>query len=146
MRIRDIPDSYAAFEAYNREFETRTFAVTKAGQRVGNATRDLLLGFYLPRFLWAPARPLVYALMDEPLLQATGYPPPNSGTRRRVEGVLRAQARLLRLWPKPRYPRIISLLRNKTHPQGYSVADIGPPALRRKWAAETGKAGSTDTR
>jgi len=134
MRIQGIPESYAEFEKFSLEYEEKTFASTEAGKRVASATRDLLLSFYLPKALWKKAEPLVYSLMDEPLLKAMGYPLPSDSTRRRVEAVLRARAKLLRMLPKNKYPQLNTLIQYHTHPDGYSVDDIGPKSLREKWA------------
>lgn len=134
MRIQDIPETYEAFEAFSLDYEAKMFANTEASQRVANPTRDLLLSFYLPKSLWKSAEPLVYALMDESLLKAMDYPVPSQSTRRRVEAVLQARAKLMRLLPKHKYPQLSTLLQNATHPEGYTVDDIGPEHLRQKWA------------
>lgn len=136
MRIDAIPETFEAFEQFSRDYEARTFANIAATQRVANATRDLLLSFYLPKPLWKSAEPLVCALMDEPLLKAMDYPVPSDQTRRRVETLLRARARLLRLLPKNKYPQVSTLLQYPTHPDGYTVDDVGPKSLRDKWAAK----------
>ncbi len=136
MRINDIPETFDAFERFSRDYEAKTFANVAATQRVANATRDLLLSFYLPKSLWKSAEPLVYALMDEPLLKAMDYPLPSDAARRRVEGLMKARAKLMRLLPKNRYPQMSTLLQYPTHPDGYSVDDIGPASLRKKWAAK----------
>lgn len=133
MRITDIPQTYEAFEAFSKEYEAKTFGYTEAGARVANSTRDLLLSFYLPKSLWKRAEPMVYCLMDEPLLSAMGYPFPSDKARRRVEMIMRARARLLRVLPKNKYPQLNTLIQNATHPDGYSVEDIGPKSLREKW-------------
>ena len=138
MRIQDIPETYAGFEQFSLDYEQKTFASTEAGKRVASATRDLLLSFYLPQPLWKKAEPMVYALMDEPLLKAMDYPLPSAGTRRRVEALLRVRAKLLRLLPKNKYPHLNTLLQHPTHPDGYSVDDIGPRSLREKWAKSRG--------
>ena len=134
MRIENIPETFEAFEAFSRDYEAKTFADTEAGRRVANSTRDLLLSFYLPKSLWKVAEPAVYALMDEPLLDAMGYPKPGDTARRRIEGLMKARAKLLRLLPKNKYPQMSTLLQYPTHPDGYSVDDIGPTSLRKKWA------------
>ncbi len=51
-----------------------------------------------------------------------------------VEAVLQARAKLLRVLPKHKYPQLNTLLQNETHPDGYTVDDIGPDHLRQKWA------------
>jgi hypothetical protein len=134
MKIQGIPPTLEQFDAFSKAYEERTFANTEACQRVANATRDLLLSFYLPKPLWKSAEPLVYALMDEPLLRAMGYPIPSEAARRRVEAAMRARARLLRVLPKNKYPKLNTLLQFETHPDGYRVTDIGPDSLRDKLA------------
>ncbi|MGB3623165.1 MAG: hypothetical protein WBA20_17605 [Ketobacter sp.] len=67
------------------------------------------------------------------LLTAMNYPVPGAGTRRRVERMLRMRARLLRFLPKHKYPQLSTLIQNQTHPEGYTVHDIGPDHLRQKW-------------
>lgn len=134
MRIKDIPETFEAFEAFSQNYEKEMFANAEASQRVANPTRDLLLSFYLPKFMWKKAEPLVYALMDEPLLKAMDYPVPAASTRRRVESVLKVRAKVMRMLPKHKYPQLLTLLGNETHPDGYTVEDIGPDHLRQKWA------------
>lgn len=134
MRIENIPETFEEFEQFSLDYEAKTFACTDATRRIANSTRDLLLSFYLPKSLWKSAEPLVYALMDELLLKAMDYPIPTNKARRRVEALLRARARLLRILPKNKYPQMSTLLQYETHPQGYTVDDIGPESLRKKWA------------
>lgn len=136
MRIQNIPETYEAFEKFSLNYEAKTFANTAAGQRVANATRDLLLSFYLPKSLWKLAEPAVYALMDDSLLSAMGYPTPSADARARVENLMRGRAKVLRLLPRNRYPQLATLLQYPTHPEGYSVEDIGPASLRAKWAVK----------
>ncbi len=133
MKISGIPETYQEFETFNLTYESDMFAESDAAQRVANPTRNLLLGFYLPEFLWKPAEPLVYSLMDEPLLKAMDYPIPPQRTKAWVEKALQIRARLLRILPKHKYPRVSVLLQNETHPSGYTVDDIGPDKLRQKW-------------
>ncbi|RLU01252.1 oxygenase MpaB family protein [Ketobacter sp.] len=133
MRIQDIPPTYEAFEQWSLDYENKMFANTEATQRVANCTRDLLLSFYLPKSLWKTAEPAVYALMDEPLLKAMNYPLPSPATRRRVEAALRVRAKLMRLLPKHKNPQVMTFQQFPTHPDGYTVEDIGPKSLRDKW-------------
>ncbi|RLU02125.1 MAG: DUF2236 domain-containing protein [Ketobacter sp.] len=134
MRIKDIPDTYEAFEQWSLDYENKMFANAEATQRVANCTRDLLLSFYLPKALWKSAEPAVYALMDEPLLKAMNYPIPSDATRHRVEGALRVRAKFMRLLPKHKNPQMMTFQQFETHPDGYTVEDIGPKSLRDKWA------------
>jgi hypothetical protein len=127
MNIRDIPESYDAFERYNREYERANFRHSEASNRVAGATRDMLLSWFLPKFLWPIGRPFVYALMDGPLLEAFGYPEPSAAARGVVEGALRARSRLLRIFPERRGAKFRSGLRHRSYPEGWRIEDLGPP-------------------
>src|SRR5262245_53933678 len=56
MNIRDIPDSFEKFEAYNRAYEDEHFRYTESNRRVGEATLAMFAAWF-PR----PLRPLVRA-------------------------------------------------------------------------------------
>lgn len=128
MNIRDIPGSYEAFERFNVEFEREHFRYTEASRRVGEATRDMFLGWYLPRALHARCAPAVHALMDPPLLDAFGFPAPPPWLRRVMEGALRTRARLLRLVPERKRPSLSTQKPYRSYPKGYELEALGPPA------------------
>ena len=119
MAIRDLPDSYDAFERFNVDYEREHFAHTNAGHRIAVATRDLRRG-----------RAIVHALLDEPLLDALGLPRPADSSRRLVEVALRARARAVRWLPPRRRPRLRSLDRHRSYPHGYTLETVGPPESR----------------
>ena len=81
MGIRDIPDTYIALEQYNVTYERERFRFCETNRRVEEATRDLFLSWFL-----APLRPLlkpgIYALLEEPALDAFGFPHPPGWLRR----------------------------------------------------------------
>jgi hypothetical protein len=125
MRIRDVPDDILEFERYNRDYEARHFSYADTNQRIGGATRDLLLGFYLPRLLIPLGRPVVHALMDEPLLRAMGFPRPPGFLRRVVVGTLKLRAWVLRRLPERRHPHLLTKVKRPTYPEGYRVEELG---------------------
>jgi len=73
MHIEDIPTDFGEFERYNIAYERENFRYAESNRVIGAITRDLLLGFYLPRFLFPLARPVAHALMDAPLLRGMGF-------------------------------------------------------------------------
>jgi hypothetical protein len=93
---------------------------------VGIATRDLFLSWYLPRPLWGLLEPSIYAMMDEPLLDAFGFPKPSQAMRRFVEAPLKLRARFMRLLPDPQRPTLRTQARHRTYPTGYRIEDLGP--------------------
>ena len=127
MAIDDIPATLEELDAFNRRFEDERFAYTDEGRRVGIATRDLFVSWFpwLPRRLGERA---IHALLDERLLDAFGLPHPTAAERRAVEGALRARARLVRLLPPRRKPRLRTELKRRSYPRGYRIEELGPPA------------------
>jgi hypothetical protein len=132
MAIREIPERYEDFKRFNEDYERRHFRRTEASQRVGLATRDMFLAWFpwLPRRLGAPA---IYALMDDRLLDAFGFPRPSSALRAAVEGALRVRGRAVALLPARRRPRLRTKRRTRTYRRDYVLEELGPePAdLRR---------------
>jgi hypothetical protein len=126
MNIHNIPETYEGFEQFNVEFERTRFRFDEANRRVGSATRDLFLGWF-PAPLRPLVRPAIYALMDDPLIEAFGFPRPSRAARGIVAGVLRARALALRSWPARRRPHLRTEGRQRSYPRGYRIEEIGPP-------------------
>lgn len=126
MGIRDVPDEYGSFERFNLEYEKARFSYTDANHRVGTAVVGMFAGWF-PR----PMRPLVgaaiYSLMDDSVLQGFGFRKPSAMTRAVVLGGLRLRGKVLRWLPKRRRPRLRTQMRHRTYPQGYTMAQLGPP-------------------
>jgi hypothetical protein len=125
MAIREIPDTYGEFERFNEEYERREFRRTEASRRVGTSTRDMFLAWFpgLPRRFGAQA---IYALMDEPLLEAFGFPQPPRAVRAAVENALRARARIVAALPARRRPRLRAQRRTKTYGRDWRLEELGP--------------------
>jgi hypothetical protein len=126
MNIKDIPETYGELDRFNVEFERTKFAYTDAGHRAAAAMIEMFVGKIpgLPRRLGARG---IYALLDEPLLAALGLPRPSAAERRAVEGALKLRARVVRLLPPRRRPRLRTEIRRPTYPHGYRIEELGPP-------------------
>ena len=124
MNIRDIPESYEALESYNRKYEAEHFAYSPNNQLLAEATRDLFLGWTLPKFLWPLGAQLVYAVMDKPMREAFGFLEPSLWAKAVLKTGLWLRKKLLRLLPPRRDP--YRLPPTRTYPEGYSMSDIGP--------------------
>jgi hypothetical protein len=126
MGIRDLPESYAACERFNIEYEQRHYRFTEANRRVGAATVEMFARWFPP-----PLRPLVrrsiYALLDDAVVEGFGFPRSSPTMRRLVAGALRLRARLLRPLPKRRKPRLRTAIRHRSYPSGYRIEELGPP-------------------
>jgi ER-bound oxygenase mpaB/B'/Rubber oxygenase, catalytic domain len=125
MAIEDIPESYAELESYNEGYERERFRRTDATERVARATRDMFLAWFpgLPKRFGAQA---IYALMDEPLVDAFGFPRPPRALRAAVETSLRARARLVALLPPRRRPRRRTRRRTRTYGREWRLERLGP--------------------
>ena len=128
MGIQEIPHSYEAFEQYNLEYEGEHFHYNEANQRVGESTLTLFLSWFP-----APTRPLikpfVYAIMDEKMISAFGFPSPQLWQRQFLEQLLRCRGKLLRYFPARQTPNFYSDEPQRSYPQGYELADLGPPKI-----------------
>jgi hypothetical protein len=128
MGIREIPDDSAVFERFNIDYEREQFRYAESNARVGGATRDLFLSWF-PRVLRPLARPAIYALMDDSLIDSFGFPRPSPAMRRLVDRSMRLRAWCLRRMPPRRRPRLRTELRHRSYPGGYRIEDLGPPKV-----------------
>ena len=126
MAIKEIPEGYDEFERFNVEYERAHFRRTEAGMRIGRATRSMFLAWFpvVPERVGAPA---IHALLDEPLLEAFGFPRPPRLLRRAATAALRGRARVVALLPHRRRPRLRTRMRHRTYPDGYRLETLGPP-------------------
>lgn len=125
MAIRDVPDDYASLERYYVDFAQVHYRFAPENRALATATRDLFLGWYLPKRLWPLGRPFVHAMMDDQLLDAVGLPRPHPAIRRAAESAVRLRSRIVRRLPPRRKPRLITQRRHSTYPNGYAIEDLG---------------------
>ena len=80
----------------------------------------------MPKSLIRFGYPGVYALMDEPLLEAFGFPKPPQALRTIVTGALRARSAAVRLLPERTKPYMRTQQRHRSYPNGYKIEELGP--------------------
>lgn len=127
MGIKDIPATHEEFAALMDGYERERFAFDPGARAVADATLDLLTTFP-PNHLAPKAvvRRFSFALMDDPLLDAFGYPRPTALERRLATGALRARARVIRRRPPRLAPRFARELPNiRSYPDGYEIPALG---------------------
>jgi hypothetical protein len=128
MGIRDIPADYDTFERFNRDYERQHFRFSEPSRRVGLATRELFVG-WLPWPLAPAVRAAIHALLDEPLLEAFGFPRPSRLLRSLTGAGLRLRAGLVGLLPARKRPRLRTEERHPSYPAGYTIEQLGPPEV-----------------
>lgn len=130
MGILRIPTSYTEFLNFNIEYEQNQFHFSTTNSTIGAATRDLFASWFPP-----PLRPLVrqviYAMLDESTIKAFGFPAPSVILQNLVNTGMGARARLIRLLPPRRRPRLRTQMRHRSYPRGYTLEQIGPPFMHK---------------
>jgi len=128
MNIKDIPETYEAFERFNVEYERTNFRFTEANQRIGSITRDLFMSWF-PRIVRPIGRRAIYASMDDALIEAFGFPKPSRFMRWIVGFTLKMRGWLSGLLPQRKKPRLRTEMGHPSYPAGYVIEDLGPPAV-----------------
>jgi hypothetical protein len=125
MNIKSIPDTMEEYEAFNIAHEDKHFRYHPANEAIGQATMKIFLDWYP-----APLRPIVreflYAFMDDRLLQAFGFPKPHAIFRWTAHLGLKTLGRIMRYMPPRKKPYSFTNQPNRTYPDGYDVAKLGP--------------------
>jgi hypothetical protein len=125
MNIKDIPQDFNSFEHYNSEYERDHFRYAEVNYHVGSATRDLLLGFYLPKFMWPFGKLFINALMDDPLCESFGFYKPPALFKHIMKKLLKLRGKLLRYFPERRHPHLGTQVKRPTYPEGYNIEELG---------------------
>ncbi len=125
MNIRDIPDTLEAFEQFNQAYERDHFQYAETNHQVAEASVQVFLHWY-PPLLRPIARQAIYALMDDHLLQAVGFPRPPQLLRWLVRSALRLRAQVVRWLPRRWKPFLLTTSPLRSYPSGYTIDNLGP--------------------
>jgi hypothetical protein len=125
MNIKDVPADYDAFEKFNLEYERANFRYSDANHRIGSATRDLFLSWF-PRITRPLGRRAIYAIMDDALITAFGFPRPWGLTRGLVRATLKLRGWLSGWLPARKKPRLRTEMGHPSYPSGYVIENLGP--------------------
>ncbi|MBZ8181637.1 oxygenase MpaB family protein [Oscillatoria salina] len=128
MEIKNIPPNYTAFEQFNLEYERENFHYSATNRQVGEATIKMFLGWF-PSWLSPVLRPGVYAMLDEKMLDAFGFPHPSPQMRSLVENSLKLRGNLVRILPPRTQPEFFTDSQLRSYPQGYKLTDLGPKKM-----------------
>lgn len=128
MAIRDIPSSYEAFAQWAADYEKTCFRFAATNRRIGSATRNLFASWG-PRVMAPMVHHVIYAVLDDLMLEAFGFPRPLPAARALVRGSLKLRGHLVRWLPPRKDPHFFTDSTNRSHPRGYEIANLGPPRL-----------------
>ena len=129
MDIKNIPPTYEEFEQYNLDYERDKFHYADTNQRVGTATRDLFASWF-PRLFAPMVRHGIYAMLDDSMLEAFGFPRPLPFMPKLVRFALKMRGKIVRFFPPGKQPHFFTDIPNRTYLQGYEISELGPPRLR----------------
>jgi hypothetical protein len=71
----------------------------------------------------------IYAMLDDAMINAFGFPQPLPMTRALLRAGLRLRGRVVRWLPPRRSGHFFTDNGNRTHPGGYQISALGPPKL-----------------
>ncbi|MBD0389727.1 MAG: DUF2236 domain-containing protein [Nostoc sp. C3-bin3] len=125
MQIQNIPETYKELERYNLDYERQKFCYSDTNCRVGEATRDLFLSWF-PSWMHSSIKPGIYALLDETMLDAFGFPYPSPLLRSLMVSLLKIRAKLIRLFPPRNQSNFYIDSPIPSYPTGYEIANVGP--------------------
>jgi hypothetical protein len=124
MHIESIPETYEEFECYNLDYERKYFRYSDANRRTGEATRDLFLSWF-PTILRPAIEPVIYAMLDDTMIAAFGFPQAPKLLSSSLAMSLRLRGRILRLFPSRTQPDFFTDSPTRTYPDGYNIVDLG---------------------
>ncbi|WP_137726295.1 oxygenase MpaB family protein [Prescottella subtropica] len=127
MGIKDIPGSYQDFHTFKMDYERDNFVYSDDNHRIGTYTLHLFQSWY-PRVVAGPVASAVYALVDDRMSAAFGFPSGSPRVKAVAEAGLRARSSVVRRLPKRRTSRGAGDPNNRTYPGypvGYCPLDLG---------------------
>jgi hypothetical protein len=125
MGIQDIPETFEAMEQMNIAYERAHFGYTEGGRKVADATVNLMLGWFFPKFMWGMCRPFMYALMDEPLLRALQLKKTSTALVTFVNTGMAIRKFFVQLLPARKKPVLRTQRKVDSYPNGYTVQGLG---------------------
>jgi hypothetical protein len=129
MGIGNIPDDYGTFEQFNQAYEQQHFYYSDSNRRVGDATLSMLVGWF-PQWLRPVVRPSVYAMLDDAMLKAFGFATPPDQVRRAIAQTLKIRGWVMGSLPPRTAPDFFVDSKLRSYPDGFTLADVGPPSMR----------------
>lgn len=126
MAIRSLPDSYDAMVAYLDDYEARETAHSPEGEHLTSLTLPFLAA-RLPGPLRSRAAEVAGEFLGPRMRQALGLPTPRRTTGAALRSALAARRGMVRRQQPSSTPWFTPGMANSVYPNGYQLADLGPP-------------------
>lgn len=127
MGITDLPEHFDTFDKFNMDYERQHFRYRPTNRRVGEATREMLVGWF-PRPLAPAVRAIVHAMLEDPVREAFGFPRAPRWLPPALTLALNLRRHALAAWPFPRAPQPGTERFHPSYPRGYEIESLGPTA------------------
>lgn len=124
MNIKDIPETYEAFERWSLNYEREQFFYGDTNRKIADATISIFAG-WVPKFMRPAMQPMVVALIEDDVREAFGYQKSGAWLTWLLKKALRLRAGIIRLLPANTKPYLYTKQKNRTYPQGYEIAELG---------------------
>ena len=126
MGIKNIPAKREELELFFDEYEKQHFIHQPSNQAIATYTENLLLGWFLPRWLFFAGRPFVHAIMDDRLLLSVGHTRPPWFIQKPVNLAFGIRKQIVKILPRRQKPVLrTTLSRKQSYPAGHKVEDLG---------------------
>jgi hypothetical protein len=125
MGIKNIPENFYAMEQMNIAYEQKNFSYTDGGRKVADATINLMLSWYFPKFSWPFFRPFMIALMDDHLIESLQLKKPSVAVRFVLNTGMSFRKTILKFIPLRQKPYHRTKRKIKSYPNGYTIPELG---------------------
>ena len=125
MNIKNIPAAYEELEQYNVRYEQQHFHYSESNRHIAEYGREMFLHWF-PAWTRPVGKHIIYAMMDDALVEAVGFPKQPKWLRYAVQGALKLRGLGARFFPRRRRPRLRTALKHRSYPHGYKTEELGP--------------------
>lgn len=125
MNLKNVPQTLEDFEEYNLRYERENFRFAPSNRIIADKTINLMLGFYLPKWLFWLGRPFVFALLDDPLREALGIRKVSGLRKWLVKKGLGLHAFFHKIKAEPEQPVLGTKRKRPSYPEGYQIEELG---------------------
>jgi ER-bound oxygenase mpaB/B'/Rubber oxygenase, catalytic domain len=124
MNLSDVPAALEALEDFSRDYERRHFVLAQSNQNVADNTLKTMQAWF-PVVLHPAIRRAAFALFDDPLLIAFGYPKQPVFLTRTLEMACRLRAFAIRQLPQRKKANFQTRAPARSYPNGYKLEELG---------------------